>query len=120
MVNPLAANERRSVKNGGVGGMFCCSSVYCRCNRGVCGHRRAIAGQRLRHAFVGLADDGALRIELWIAFVGAGERSLDRLGIGLARRGGKKPHRKRNADRDNRVLSGAGPIPAGGSTPVEP
>ena len=40
--------------------------------------RRAIAGERLRHAFVILADDGALRVELRIALISLRERRLHR------------------------------------------
>ena len=81
--------------------MVCCRLVYCRCNAGSRVHARPIAGQRLRHALVGLAHDGALRIELWIILVGARERRLDALGFGRLRRSGKKPHRERSADQDD-------------------
>jgi hypothetical protein len=47
---------------------------------GIRADARPIAGERLRHALIGLADSCALRIELRIVLVGSGQRRLDLLG----------------------------------------
>ena len=57
-------------------------------DRGVCSDGRAITRERLRDIFVGLADDGALRVKLGISRVGLGESRFNRLGERVARRGG--------------------------------
>jgi hypothetical protein len=49
------------------------------------GERGAIAGERLRHAFVILPDDGALSVELRITLISARQRRLDGLCGVLAR-----------------------------------
>ena len=51
--------------------------------------RRAITGERLRYAFIILAHDGALSVELRIALVSARQRRLDGLCGDLARQGPK-------------------------------
>ena len=55
---------------------------------GIGGDGRAIARQRLRHAFVALADHGALRVELRIVLIGPRQRRFDGLGGGFVRGGG--------------------------------
>ena len=61
-------------------------------DRSVGGKRRAISGQRLRDAFIVLADDGALRVELGVALIGTRQRRLHGLRSEVARR------RKRERD----------------------
>jgi len=49
---------------------------------------RTIAGQRLRHVFVGEANLRALRVQLRIILIGAHQRCLDRVG-----QSGNRPHK---------------------------
>jgi hypothetical protein len=62
--------------------------------------RRAITGERLRYAFIILAHDGALSVELRIALVSARQRRLDGLCGDLARQGRKRDQGSRCRRRD--------------------
>ncbi len=69
-------------------------------DRDVGGNRRTIAGQRLRHAFVGLPHNGALRVQLRIVLVGFGERCFHRLRGGHPRRGNPQREAQSGSCRD--------------------
>ena len=63
---------------------------------------RAIAGESLRYVLVSRPDQRPLRVELWIALIGANQRRLD--GIGERRHRARERHQKDRSRSSGKVL----------------